>query len=256
MNLRSIMVLLLSAVLLVMGAVLPMAVAGVQDSMNTEKVGYASINAVNLEFSESPMTIREKLAVAAHPGSTVDIPEELADHSQEEITDIALEKITPYQDEGLLLGEIDRENLLVTAIPVLLSSEDPQEERSCIVWYLVLSPAQSPGDCYWTLYLTLDDETGTLCSMEYSFHAKDQTRYQRTGSNADQLLKFCRLYIDGLGEEFAEYAPEDLLKEAWTSPTGDNIYTMVNWGDIYYGEVQITLYMTNYGFGTTYYYFD
>lgn len=253
MNLKSVLVLILSAAVLVLGAVLPMAVAGVQDSQNTERVGYASINAVSLEFDESPLTIREKLAVAVNSHSTMDIPEELADHSREEIAQIALEQIAPYQEAGLVLSDIDLTSQVVECYPVLANANS-EMERSNVFWYVILSPVESNDKYYWSLYMTLDDETGTLCSIEYSFNAKNETYHQRTGSNADHLLKFCELFIRGLGEEFAGYEPEDLLKEAWTSATGNNIYTKITWGDELYGEVTITFYMTDYGFGTTYYY--
>ena len=243
MKYKSFFALLLAAAIIIAGAVLPMLVAKVQDSLSSKQAGYAPMNAVSLEFEESGLTMQEKLALGSDADTSVEIPGELASRTAEEVLKLAAELIAPYQEAGLLHGEALAKSQPKTCTPVLLYMKS-ESQRSNIFWIVTAAPM----DRLWDLYLVIDDETGRLCTIEYTANTSDLAYLPITGSRKDQLMKLCEIYLSGLGDEFSEFDQTTLVDNSWTTANDNGLSTRLNGGD----DVQITLHVGTYGFSAPY----
>lgn len=232
--LRSILFFLLAAVLIAAGAFLPRLVARWQDSGN--EAGYAPIDPVSLTFNEKP-SIREKIS-GFSGGEMMEVPEDLASHTPEEIRDIFSQTLDKYIAAGLMQGPgKDGYGAEIYCTPYLAFSERTGE--SSLIWYA----SKITGEAMWSLILYIDDETGTVVSLDY-YDLINKLPHQET-----LLEGFSGLYLEGLGEEFAEYDPQEILADAvyYNSPY---VTSAINWGDALYGECFITFTVFDCGFNT------
>lgn len=237
MRIRSVLVFLLSAGLIVLGAMLPRLVGDRQDAANDNRVDFAPVNEVQLEFTENEMTMWEKLVLSGYIIDSVVIPEQLAVLTQDKVMEIARQTMEQYRQNGLIpedMGEI-RPN--ISCQPMLLYGSS---EQSNVFWDVVLYL----DGVQWTLHLIVDDQTGRVCRIEYTNYAEESVYDDMETS----LFRFCELYLAGLGEEFFDFEPQDLVENARKPADGSYIAAEITWEAADSGSYRITLFLRQNGF--------
>lgn len=245
MKIRSVLVFALSAALIVLGAMLPRLVGDRQDAENENRVQFASVNEVQLEFEESGMTMREKLAVTCQYSEVVDIPEQLAALTREKARGIVEQTLEQYRDAGLMLEEISLDVPWVSVYlqPTLLYGNG-DSEQSCVFWNATVTW----GEAEWACNLLLDDQTGKVCRIGFTNYVEENTIYP---DMEDAFYQFCDLYLTGLGEEFFEYDSRQLAENARKPADGSYMAAEVAWiNESGSGSCRLTLFMRTNGFDT------
>ena len=159
-KLKSILVILLTAALLVGGSLLPTAATRIQDKTTMNMVQYENIEALQLRLEEEAlsMTYPEKMFLMMH-GSGMDITDEDTRIKDKNLMEAAYTAITPYMDL-FLGGSFDNDYL--EYYPVMVYDEsDPS--RYAYYWHVILSLDVSEND---TVSVILDDETGKVIAIE------------------------------------------------------------------------------------------
>lgn len=234
---RTSLVLLCSVLVIVLGALLPWLVSRVADSLVQDKVSYAQVDAVHLEFEEESMTLREKLALLGNLTQTVPISENLSRLSAADVRALTAGVIEQYVQAGLLPASLDAYDSANTElIPeiVLNTNARTQETRSNLFWSVqVYSPDNG------ILSLLLDDETGVVCTINFDI---TNSAYF-SGDFEARLSAFRDLYLDGLNGEFTAFGP---IQGA--GPIDKWAGSDISWTDPVYGEVRINLLVYEFGF--------
>lgn len=241
------LILVMVAILLILGALLPTLTGWIQDSGESDEVRYASISELQLKLYSGDMTILEKIAVAAKSESSYAVPVSMATMTSSEAMEKVQAILSPYQDMGLLPWEIDLQTQLDTIAPTLVYTTG-DDAGSFVCWGVGIAGSD------WSLYLVLDDETGALISIDYTVHSKTGA-YDWDWADTDRMdshiSSFYELYTSGLGEQFIT---SDLGKKVpsfyWEEQT---IYCPIRWEDPQLGEITLILRATPYGFNTTIY---
>lgn len=241
------MIIILAVMLLVLGALFPTATGWIQDSLESEEVRYAPISELQLKLYSGDMTILEKLAVAAKSEDAYAVPASMASMTTSEAMDQVAEVLAPYLELGMLRTEIDLHTQLNDITPILIYTTG-ENERSFVCWSVDLSAD------LWSMYLVIDDETGTLISIDYTVSSKGGGYdWNWTGTDMLDVLiaYFYEIYSDSLGEEF-------ITSNLWQkNPTfvweEQTIYCPIQWENAQLGDITLILRVTPYGFSTTIY---
>jgi len=265
-NMIPFLALLLSAALLVLGALMPKLVGLRQDAENDNQVLFASIRSVQLEFSQDDMTVSRAVAMMGNNRQSTDIPESLTKLGAAKAQQMALAAAERYRQSGLVfqgLGEVAN----VSGQPVLMYSGSRESEKAYDANGQPQTNGQAVGDAsdslsniYWMFSLTdeknqaffqifIDDRTGTVCNVNYSETGMAQGL--RTWQDKQSVLSaFCDRYLTDLGEEFYWCQLSDILDKA-KAPT-DNSYlaSEISWRDDILGECHVTFFVNNNGFYT------
>lgn len=238
---KSPLILLLSAALIIFGALLPRTVAAIQDDVDINQVNYAPISEVHLEFNDDVMTMKEKFMIMHHDQTNVPVPAKLCTRTQENIMELVQDTIEVYTEAGLIPFSVDVAQCLNDCKAYLGYSY--YTETSFVYWSIVLSNIEWSD---WMLYLRIDDETGAIMKIEYLHQA---TLYELPLD--DKLDSFCQLYLEGLGTEFEEFDKTYLKKHMEATSDGKVTYCYITWEDEYFGNVDMILHLTEYGFSTS-----
>lgn len=228
-----------AAVLVVLlGAWLPRLVARRQDSANENRVLFAPVEEVELVFAQSEMRRGETLAILSQGGDMVQIPEELAALDREQVERELAAAAQEYVEDGLLPAQaID---LSLQECQTVLAYG--REGRSNVFWILHYADPEGKRN----LTLTVDDRSGAVCAVDYADQELELSRTQME----PVFEAFVRLYLQGLGEEFFGYPPEELLSRAKSAEDGSYIATELFWEQPGYGGNTVTLFVNRNGFYT------
>lgn len=228
--------LFLAAVVILLGAILPRTVSWIVDALGTNQVRYTQISAVSLEFDETDTSLKEKLPLLAS-GERVQVSPSVTVHSTQEIQETAGQIIEQYYQAGLLSSSLSASADATVSPFLVYASYDPAYEmRSNIFWEVTISPKN--GEHY--LHMILDDQTGTLCTLDYETPGLTSSTLERK----QKLSTFAALYLEGLGEEFKDVEP------IVTTEHTDNYFSTgadIIWSDAAYGKVRVTLLIYEYG---------
>ena len=165
MRFRRSLILLLSVLLIVLGGLLPNVVGKRQDAADDGKIYFATVSDIELEFSESDVPLKQTISILCGNFDSVEIPEELATQSRERVTNIADSAAREYQEKGVAFQSEDGVLYgfdIVIAQPVLAYSST--DNQSSIFWFVNVIGF----DRTQFMSLTIDDRTGTVCSVDYS----------------------------------------------------------------------------------------
>jgi len=238
MKLKPILVILAAVCIVILGAMLPQLVALRQDRQSEGKVQFSSVEGVELEFTRSDISRSEALAILARSRDVVGIPRELANLKIERVEEIALGAVEKFREAGILLGDVEEDEVL-DAQPMLYYG---LEGQSVIYWAVSLGDPKAEHN----FSLTVDDRTGTVCSVEY---INGKTEYEPDRMEA-VLGGFCRVYLTGLGDEFSGWSVEELTRNAKSPQDKSYLATELSWTDPLYGENRITFFVNRSGFYT------
>lgn len=159
---KTVFAVLLTALLLVGGSLLPSAATYFQDKSTANVVQYENIEALRLklELEEEAlsMTYQEKLWLMMQ-GMGKEVTDEKTKLKEERIMEAAYTALMPYMD--LFLG-VSFDNDYIEYYPVMVYDEsDPS--RYAYYWHVVMSLDVSKND---SLSVILDDETGKILAIE------------------------------------------------------------------------------------------
>ena len=238
MKLKPILVIFAAICIIVLGAMLPRLVALRQDRQSEAQVQFSGVQGVELEFTQSDITRSETLAILGRSRDVVAIPRELANLKQDKVEKIALASVEKFRDAGILLCDVEGDTVQDTQ-PMLYYG---LEGQSSIYWTVSIGDRKGTH----AFSLTVDDRTGTVCSVEYM----DGTSEYEPDRMEAVLGGFCRVYLTGLGDAFSGWSVEELVKNAKSPQDKSYLATELGWSDPLYGENRITFFVNRSGFYT------
>lgn len=238
---KSPLILLLSAALILFGAMLPKTVAAIQDDADITQVNYAPISEVHLEFDEDTVTIRQLLLTNVGAKTHVPVPDKFCTRTTSNVLSITQETIDAYMEAGLIPFAIDADECVTDCKAFL--SYDAYLEESAVIWTVVLC-AQEWSD--WNLGMTIDDQSGRILAID--FLRFDADLYPAPVDDLQEA--FCKLYLEGLGSEFSEFDAEYRHKHTQAKTDMSEIQTHIQWWDPNYGDVTLTVFLHTGGFHT------
>lgn len=225
-------ILVLTALLILLCALLPQFMGLVQDRRALNHVDYSQSAQVQLEIQQD-MTSLGKLALLCRMEGVLEVPEAMAEMTVEEAEQAALDALQSYVDAGLIpefpVWHIEAKPLLILT---------PEEvDLAGLVWAVTVL---SDEEGIMNVSLDIDDATGTLLRLNYAYEYWGETDLDGT------LARFAETYFGGLAvENYENFATEDLENRY----LGDNVAGMrYRIGDTAYGEVNLDLYVYQYGF--------
>jgi len=239
MKLKPVLTILAALCLIVLGALLPGLVARRQERQSAGQVLFSQVEDVKLEFAaESDITHSETLAILSRYKEAVEIPRELASLKWEKVETIAASSAERLRDTGLLLCDPEGD-MLLSAQTVLYYGKDNQ---SNIYWLIQYGDRKGSH----LFSMTVDDRTGTICTMEYMDHVSEYAAEQM-----ETILRgFCQLYLTGQGAEFFDYSVDMLMEGAKQPQDRSYLATELSWEDPRYGNNRITFFVNRSGFYT------
>lgn len=237
-KLKPLLFLLLALVLIILGGMLPKAVAAVQDDVDINEVSYAPISEVHLEFDNDVMTLKEKFTIMQYDQTNVPVPAKLCTRTEDNIMELVQDTIDAYTESGLIPFSLDVSECLNDCKAYLAYSY--YTETSFVYWSIVLSNVEWSD---WMIYMQIDDETGSIMKIE-CFH--QATLYELPLD--DKLDAFCQLYLEHLGTEFTEYDDAYLSKRTEATSDRTTMYRYLSWEDESMKNVTLYLTVNEYGF--------
>lgn len=246
MKLKTPIVLLLSAGLIVFGALLPSLMGLQRDLSHRGEVYFATVSDVQLEFSESDVTLKETISILCSHEDSVEIPSELANLKPDRASDLALAIAKDLQDAGIAfekrieLQELTNPVFYVAYKQTALATS-AVSGISSIFWMVEVYSKDGTQQ----LTVIIDDRTGTVCSLDYhdEFIEYNQTRMKNI------LYSFCDLYLEELGEEFYDFDKNKILSSAKYPADNSYLASEISWWAEDY-EYRTTFFVNSQGFYT------
>lgn len=202
-NWKTAALVLLSFAVLVLGALLPGILADIQEQSYAP--GFAAMNSVELQLrSDGNISLKDAISLVCNSTNTVEVGEEMTTRTAAEVMDLAEELLQPYLELGLIIAPgLDVRSQTYSCVPNLVVSEG-EAASSVIFWQvLILFDEEEPA-----LRLAIEDQTGALAALDYHYSKTDYVYSGVTYFVPDATLEtLCKIYLDGLGEEFTEYTP-------------------------------------------------
>lgn len=240
-------ILLLCTAVVVLGALLPGLVSGLLDRNESGRVEYAEIRPIHLQFDNSGMTMREKLALLSGATSAMQVSVDMTAHTSAQVWQIALETVDTYRNAGLIPTELSASDIAY-CIPTMVyweKGDGNSEIHSNIFWELSIADGAGGDNA---LTMTIDDRTGAVCTLSY----QNVTTHRADSSRLDKALQtLCSLALEELGEEFAEFDPKKLVDAAGiTGQAASYAASDIAWTDDNHGEVRLAFVVSEVGFYT------
>lgn len=232
---KSPLVLALTAGLILLCACLPQLAAALADGR--PESGYAPLKAVEFTLRGGGDML-SKIAIQYHANQSIEIAEELATHTIDEMLDFAAEALLPYQEAGIILTpDLDVHRQLISYTPFMVAADGAEGTRSNVLWTLrILFDEEEP-----ILWMTMDDETGKIIFMSYEY--SKEAWFDKYSS----LEKLVELYFSGLGEDVPTIdAPNLSNKHQDGEIVGQ--HWVHYWVDEDLGDCGIIFYLYRYGF--------
>ena len=231
-KLKGFIAVILTLVTLVAGAYFPKAISMFLDWRNT---GASSnpISSIRFEIAKD-IPFLGKLALFSKLDSSIELTENKASMTPEEVMDAVHEGIQPYVDAQLI--EYSEQD--VEMHPSMLFQTDRNQDLRGIVWFVNIGGDPSN---YTYLQLVVDDETGKILNISYTYEVLDAPL---VGTEA--LTAFADIYFNSL--EIPEYA-DFIVPDLEYAYVGDDANAVrYRFGDAVYGEVNVDLYVHGHGF--------
>lgn len=234
---RKILILALSLGILAGCALLPLAVSAFRDRHTMGQSHFETTPPIQLQIREEADSVMAKLAMMTRMDSGFEISETLASMTREEAIDRSLAALQTYIDAGL----VEDFDPVVHGSWCILATAALDPSLNGIYWQVTV--VSGDDNNFAQLDLAIDDESGYLLSVSF---ASEQPRDAR--EREKQLSGFADLYFTGLDiAEYAHFAVGD-LESAYI---GDNACAVrYRFADPVYGELNVDLYVHEYGFYT------
>ena len=236
--------LLLTAVLIAAGALLPRIVAAVQDTVHTNKAGYSDIQSVALEFGESKdqaaVRMMKKLTLEKNM-HTLPIDTAEASMTEAEVYEAVEACMDVYVANGLFRWFKDT----YRSVEAYLAIDPDNANNISVFWAVHIVKEDDP---YHNLFLHLDDETGKIIYLDYVNYEPNETTYTPGEAFTETLYReaeaFTSIYFDQLGlTDMASHAQVEVLER-----DGDVLELRYTFSDEEYGELTIEFYVQTNGF--------
>lgn len=231
-KLKLTLTLLLAVLILALGALLPYLLACLQDAHSQNQTAYADIHSVTLTMQEEEtLSIPGKLSLLWDV-NVVETSENNASMTAEELEAVIRKVLAPYTRNGML-NEQELTAYSLSCKPCLMFLTD-NPGLYAIGWGVSLA---SP-DYSRLINMVIDDETGTLLSINYT---SDAPVYGES-SLFKWLDTFSCLYFDAL--------PFTVQPAGEGAPSEEQSYQTVLYrlSDTEYGEINIRLTVSTNGF--------
>lgn len=233
-KMKNSILLLLTLLVIAVGAYLPRIIAAAQDGKTMDKVSFDTVRPVQLEIRKDIPSLG-KLALLNRLDRVIEIPQEATSMTPEEAEKAAYAALEPYLEAGIM----DSFETQIYEIRPLLGQTSDDPGLNSIFWDVTIL---SDPDVYF-LSLAIDDATGRLLRINY------WTEYPIEESARDGILAvFSDLYFNGLEiTDYGDYETDDLEDQY----IGDSVIGVrYRFGDLVYGEINVDLYAFEYGFYT------
>lgn len=247
MRWKTLLAMVLALLIIILGALLPSLVGKLQDRYDNGRISHAQISEIHLEFDNSGMTLREKLALLSGLTSTMQVSTDMTSHTSAEIWQIAMETAEIYRQAGLIPSNLSAADVsyCVPMMAYWAQYEGAAQIHSNIFWELSIADGAGGDNA---LTMVIDDRTGVVCTLSYqnvTAHREETLRLSKA------LETLCSLALDELGEEFTEFDPKALVSAAGiTENTSSYAAADISWEDPTYGEVRLAFVVSEVGFYT------
>ena len=231
------LLILLTIMLLIVGAALPAIAASVQDSATVNNSGFSDMQSVKLDLSEEKETIpmMGKLALINNMG-TVNIDPSQASMTEDEVFQAVEAQMKAYEDAGIFQWF---DVVFRGAVPKL--GVDLNDANNFLVYWTV-SYSSWDGQSQ-SLLLDIDDETGKILCIRYDVYGS----YSMDGvwkRNKAIMDAFTDIYFEQLGmTEAAEYAESIETGYEYFERDGGVSSALYCFGDAIYGEINLEFYV-------------
>lgn len=256
MKLKSFLALLLSAAVIVLGALLPKFVGERQDAANDNRVLFAPIKDIRLEFTREEITMSQTVAMLGGYREAVEIPYGLTSLGQDKAEAAALAAAERYCQADVMFQNTADQTTILYCQPVLIygnylydAAGQPRYDgasvnnrQSNIYWEITCGSIEGA----YTFHVIIDDRTGMVCSVEYS----DGKHEYKQEDMEFILFCFCDLYLTDLGEEFYWCDVSDIADNAIAPLDNSYLASDISWTDSVYGECWVTFFVNEHGFYT------
>lgn len=237
-NSKSLLLLLLNLLLITACAFFPQIVSAFQDSNTLGQAHSERIPTVQLQLhpsSDSPSMA--KLALMDRMDGSIEIPDSMAAMTCTEAEQAAFTALQRYIDAGLVRPF----ETFAVEVRCLFGQALGNADLSAVYWSVSITGDPEAG--FFFADLAIDDETGDLLRINCTLiEAISETAQEHF------LTLFADVYFNGL--DIANYRPFATadLKDHFV---GDNAHAVrYRFGDVIYGEVNVDLYVYEYGFYT------
>ena len=160
-KLKNALLILLAAVSVAVGALLPGTVSYLRDRNASGKVTYADMPSLQLSLThESGLDLYEKLFLLSGELDTLEISAQEARMTAQEVTAAAYAGVRSYLDMGLL-GRIPEDYTFSCQPMLVYPAENPKQY--IVLWLVEMS--LDAGNESWSL--AMDDETGKILLLEF-----------------------------------------------------------------------------------------
>ena len=180
---KFVLFILLAVLLTAVVAILPQAVAVMQDRAVHSQAKYGTIQTVQFNFENNAeaaqVSVMGKLAMTRQ--SFYSISEDKASMTQEEVLKAAETGLLPYYENGLMFNQWDAAGKYMT--PYITYGVN---NEYCIFWSVAFSLDADEG--YYNLHLYVDDESGKIFWIDY------QTAYL-CFTDEERVAQYVRLPI-------------------------------------------------------------
>lgn len=189
-KLKSLLIFLLTAILLITGAFLPNITAAMADQVRNGKVNTAPIQSVQLEFgSEKPTdSMIRKLAIRSRM-NTLPIAPGDASMTEEEVFAAAESCMEQYISAGIFSWFEETHRMAEPHLAI-----NPYNTDEFYIFWAVNFVGEN--DPYSNLFLHLDDETGRILYIDYVTYDPDRAYLSKEQSQV--IDAFSQLYFDQL----------------------------------------------------------
>lgn len=228
-------ILFLILALLATGACFPKIVAAIQDKEIIGEASFDPIQSVQLEIRKDIPSLG-KLAMMSKMDVIIEIPENKASMTAQEVMTAARAALQPYINGNLLDNYSEWD---VDMAPCLVQVPDMAELQG-VFWQVTIA---GDPEIYSVVDLMIDDETGKILRLHYAGEAIIDESIRE-----DILLNFTHIFFTSLGiDDYSNFCTSDLDSVY----IGDNaVATRYRFGDVVYGEINVDLYVYQHGFYT------
>lgn len=247
MRWKTAVILLLCALVIIAGALLPKLVGSLMDRYETGRVEQAGISQIHLEFDNSGMTMREKLALLSSSTSAMQVSTDMTVQTSAQVWQIAMKTVENYRQAGLIPTDLSAANISY-CVPTMVYWEKQggtSEIHSNIFWELSIADGAGGDNA---LTMTIDDRSGIVCTLSYQnvmTHREDHSRLDKA------LETLCSLALVDLGEEFSDVDPQALVDAAGIQGTASSYAAAdIAWQDTIHGEIRLAFVVSEVGFYT------
>ena len=227
------LVLLLTAVLITLGALLPSIAARVQDAAEQGKVLFGDMEEIRLNLYELSALQKLYLIPAA---TVVDMSTDKTKLREEDMEQTIAAVLRPYIQNGLIPDTLDA---FTSEYHPMLYYSPIDAELSNIVWMVSLASGEEQTD-WQRIDILMDDKTGKILTINYNRALPLYDDWMLE----DLLKSFYTVYLN----ELDLTAEEGLHREENANAEKRAASTTFRWGDAEYGEWGIEFLLSDNGF--------